>query len=162
MAGYRAHDAHRRSQLRRACRCDATCRRAVCLFARVAWAALGISLRLDHAPGDSDRDDRSRGNCLRKVYRGDLAVVFRFGLDLENRDVRSLANVVWVAGSLQRRDQPAESSGHCFDRSSHLDQYAWLACGKDSSKRIYSGESRFARGAGSAWLLVFDSGRASN
>ena len=46
-------------------------------LARIAWADVGISLRLDDAAGDPDGYDRGCGDCVCEIYRRDGAVVFR-------------------------------------------------------------------------------------
>ena len=71
-----ADDFDRRAQLWRARRGHAACRRSVRLLARVARAALGISLRLDDAARDPDGYDRRGGDRLCQIHGGDRAVVF--------------------------------------------------------------------------------------
>ena len=63
------HDHCGRAQLWRTSRHDAAGRRPIRLSARSARAALGISLRLDTFPGDSDRNHRRGRRGFRQVPR---------------------------------------------------------------------------------------------
>ena len=74
---HRGAHADRGAELRRAGRRHAARRRAVRLPARSLRAAVGLPVRLDHVPGDSDRHHRRRGRGLRQVRRRLLSVDLR-------------------------------------------------------------------------------------
>ena len=76
LAGHRLPDHRRGAQLRRTGRHDAARRRPICLSARSAGAAVGISLRLDAFSGNPDRNHRRRGRGLRQVSRHLLSFDF--------------------------------------------------------------------------------------
>ena len=81
LAGDRLPDHRRGPELWRAGGHDAARRRPVCLSARSAGAAVGISLRLDAFSGDPDRNHRRRRRGLRQVSRHLLSFDFFLELD---------------------------------------------------------------------------------
>ena len=73
LADHRLSHHCRRAHLRRTGCHDAAGGRAVCLSARVARPTLGLSLRLDSVPCDSDGDNRCRRRGVRQIPRDLLA-----------------------------------------------------------------------------------------
>ena len=97
--------------------------------------------------------------ALREILGRDLAVVFRVGMDLEDRHVRAVAPLVRPAGPLRRRPQSPEPAGDSLHRASHLDQYARPAVGQDRSEYFHGSENRCARRLGPAGICVLDRDR---
>ena len=91
VAGDGGDDDHRRAELWRAGGDDAEGRRAVCVSARGAGAAVGISLWVDAVSGDSDGDDCGGGGGVREVSWGVLSECERVELDLAYRACSGVA-----------------------------------------------------------------------
>ncbi len=81
MGGCGVHDDRRGAQLWRTGGDDASGWRTVCLSARSARTAVGVSLRLDIVSCDSDRDDCRGGRGFRQVPRSFLSRDLFFELD---------------------------------------------------------------------------------
>ena len=150
-----ADDCNWRTQLRGTRRGHAPRGRAIRLPARVARPDLGISLWLDDAAGHSNRHHCSGRHRLRQIHSSNRSVVLRLRLDLENRDLRSVAAVVWIARPLQRRSQPPESSRHSFHRVSHVGQHAGPGIRKNCPERFYGRQGALPGRARRPRFLVF-------
>ena len=112
LAGDWLPDHRRGPQLRRTGCHDAARRRSVCLPARSAGAAVGISLRLDALSGDPDRDHCRRRCGLRQVSRHLLS--FDFFLQLDRALLESAADPYRPHGAGKHGDRAehAEPGGH--------------------------------------------------
>ncbi len=104
----RVYDDCRRAHVWRIGGHDAAGRRAICLSARIARAALGISLRLDLISRYSDRHDCCRGRGFRQVSGRIRATRFPrrtgFGISGKFRPFMSArwCSATWMSASIRR------------------------------------------------------------
>ena len=144
----RIHDDCGRAQLRRAGRDDAAGRRAVRLSARSAWAAVGISLRLDSVPGHSDRNDcrgrRGFRQVSRRVRSLDLFV------ELASAYLESPAHSRRPHGARQhgRRHQHAEPGRDPAGDLPFGREHLWSEDRCGDSEHLHRGEGFRAAGTG--------------
>ena len=136
----RPADRRRRAVLRRAGGDDAARRRPVRLPARSVLAAVGISLRLDAVPGDSDRHDRRGLGRLRALLRRAGAVDCRRSLpDRADPPLDRLRAVAVDDAGGRHRD----------DRAADLDQHPRARVRQDHPERLHDREDRRAARADS-------------
>src|ERR1700719_1975343 len=110
-------------------------RRTICIFARSLLPAVGISVRLDAVPGNSDGHYRRGCRRLRALPRRAVPLDFAHGLD------RS-ANGAF----LEVRDKPVRAATRrdiddCF---SHVPEYAGGTPRQDHSKHFYQCQDALA------------------
>ncbi len=129
---HRPDDRYRGAFLRRACGHDAKGRRAIRLPARSVFSALGIFVRLDAFPRDSDRNDRRGGRGLCAISRRRVARDFSEHLDRSSD--RALRKIC---------DQPfrAATRGAAADSVSDRAQYAGIEAREADSKCFHFGEN---------------------
>ena len=137
LAGHRLPHHCGRPQLWRTGGHDAAGWWPICLSARSAGSALGISLRLDALPGDSDRNDCRRRSRVRQVSRHFLSLDFFYELD--RALLESAAHPYWPDGPGKHgnRAEHAESGGHPGSGGAFGHQYLRLEDRGADSERVY-------------------------
>ena len=108
LVGQRFDDHDGGALLRRTGRSDASRRRRICFLARISGPDVGIFIRMGHAAGNSDGHDRGGGRRLRELHWRSVVLVLVVRVDLEDRDIRPVQNLVRRAGAIQRRAEHAE------------------------------------------------------
>ena len=142
------HDHRGRAQLRRVGRHDAAGRRPIRLSARGAGAVVGISLRLDFIPGDSDRNHRRRGRGLRQVSGRFLAIDFFDALAVAHLEGSAHSRRAHGAGQHGRRNQYPEPDGDPAGDFPFGGEYLRLEDGRGDSEHLHRGQSFRAAGIG--------------
>ena len=133
-----------RAQLRRAGGHDAQGRRAVRLPARVAGAAVGLSLRLDALSGHPDGHHRRCRGGLRQVSRRLLSRRLDDPLAVAHRP-RSRAPA-WAHGAGQYGDrrQHGQPDRHCCRHLPGHREHLRREAGRADSERLYHGQGAVA------------------
>ena len=148
VAGDGADDGDRGAELWGAGGDDAEGRRAVCVSARGAGAALGISVWVDAVSGDPDRDDCGGGRGVWEVSGRVLSQRERATLDLAYCDGAGGAGGADGPGQYGHWAEYGESDGDCGDYAADGAEYVWRAAGRGGAECVHLGEGAGAGGGG--------------
>ena len=112
--------------------------------------AVGISLRLDAVPGDSDRNDRRGLRGFRQIPRRLLPDHLDHALAVAYRACSAHHSRPHGAGQHGDRRQHRQPHRHRDRFLSGLREHVWREAGRDDPERLHFGQGAVARGAGAA------------